>query len=274
MIRDVTLGQYFPGSSFLHRMDPRSKILLMVFYVVTLFLGDTALSYGLLLVTTAAVILLTRISLKFYLRGLKPLLFIMVFTGILNMLYSDGEPLFEFWIFSVSWNGIFSALFMILRIVLMVLIMSVLTYTTSPLLLTGGLERLLHPLTYLRVPVHDFAMMMTIALRFIPTLLEETEKIMNAQKARGADFESGSLVRRAKALIPILIPLFVSAFRRAEELAVAMECRCYEGDRKNRTRFVEYRFTWRDLVGALFCAALLVGVILLNRVIVWNGGGV
>ncbi|MBP3301227.1 MAG: energy-coupling factor transporter transmembrane protein EcfT [Clostridia bacterium] len=274
MIRDVTLGQYFPGSSFLHRMDPRSKILLMVFYVVTLFLGDTALSYGLLLVTTAAVILLTRISLKFYLRGLKPLLFIMVFTGILNMLYSDGEPLFEFWIFSVSWNGIFSALFMILRIVLMVLIMSVLTYTTSPLLLTGGLERLLHPLTYLRVPVHDFAMMMTIALRFIPTLLEETEKIMNAQKARGADFESGSLVRRAKALIPILIPLFVSAFRRAEELAVAMECRCYEGDRKNRTRFVEYRFTWRDLVGALFCAALLVGVILLNRVIVWNGVGV
>ena len=274
MIRDITLGQYFPGSSFLHKMDPRSKILLMIFYVVTLFLGDTALTYGLLLVTTVAVILLSRISLKFYLRGLKPLLFIMIFTGILNMLYSDGDPIFTFWIFSVSWAGIFNALFMILRIVLMVLIMSVLTYTTSPLLLTGGLERLLHPLTYVKVPVHDFAMMMTIALRFIPTLLEETEKIMNAQKARGADFESGSLVRRAKALIPILIPLFISAFRRAEELAVAMECRCYEGDRKGRTRFVEYRFTRRDLVGALFCAALLAGVILLNGVTVWGEVGI
>ena len=163
---------------------------------------------------------------------------------------------------------------MILRIVMMVLIMSVLTYTTSPLLLTGGLERLLWPLTYLKVPVHDFAMMMTIALRFIPTLLEETEKIMNAQKARGADFESGSLVRRAKAMIPILIPLFVSAFRRAEELAVAMECRCYEGNSGHRTRFVEYRFSLRDLTAVCFCATLLVGVIFLNRISVWDVAGI
>ncbi len=273
MIRDITLGQYFPGSSLLHRMDPRAKILLMIVYVVTLFLADTVTAYLFLIVATAVMIGLTRISLKFYLRGLKPLLFIMAFTAVLNMLYSDGEPLFTFWVFSVSWEGILRAVFMIVRIMMMVLTMSVLTYTTSPLLLTGGLERLMFPLSYLKVPVHDFAMMMTIALRFIPTLLEETEKIMNAQKARGADFESGSLVRRAKAMIPILIPLFVSAFRRAEELAVAMECRCYEGDSKTRTRFVEYRFSWRDLVGLLFCAAVLGGVLGLNLLKIFGGIG-
>ncbi|MBQ4323727.1 MAG: energy-coupling factor transporter transmembrane protein EcfT [Clostridia bacterium] len=274
MIRDITLGQYFPGTSLIHKMDPRAKILLMILYVVVLFMAESAVAYGVLLISTVAVIVLTRISLKFYLRGLKPLLFIMVFTGLLNMFYTDAEPFWQIWILKFSWEGIFSALYMILRIVMMVLIMSVLTYTTSPLLLTGGLERLLYPLTYIKVPVHDFAMMMTIALRFIPTLLEETEKIMNAQKARGADFESGSLVRRAKAMIPILIPLFVSAFRRAEELAVAMECRCYEGDSKHRTRFVEYRFSWRDSVAALFCIALLVGVILLNRISVWSVAGI
>ncbi len=273
MIRDITLGQYFPGASFLHRMDPRAKILLLVVYVVTLFLAQSVAAYLLLILSTALLIGLTRISLKFYLRGLKPLLFIMVFTALLNMLYSEGEPLFEFWVFSVSTEGILKAVFMVIRIVMMVLVMSVLTYTTSPLLLTGGLERLLYPLSVLKVPVHDFAMMMTIALRFIPTLLEETEKIMNAQKARGADFESGSLVRRAKAMIPILIPLFVSAFRRAEELGVAMECRCYEGDTKARTRFVEYRFTFRDLLALLYCVAVLGGVILLNRLILFGGIG-
>lgn len=273
MIRDITLGQYFPGTSLIHRMDPRGKILLMILYVVTLFLVKTVLAYALLLVTTGILIALTKISLKFYLRGLKPLLFIMVFTAILNMLYSDGEPLVEIWVFSISWQGILSALFMVLRIVMMVLTMSVLTYTTSPLLLTGGLERLMFPLSYLKIPVHDFAMMMTIALRFIPTLLEETEKIMNAQKARGADFESGSLARRAKAMIPILIPLFVSAFRRAEELAVAMECRCYEGDSKVRTRYVEYRFSWRDLWGAVFCLVILGAALVLNRIPVLGGIG-
>jgi len=271
MIRDITLGQYFPGTSLLHKLDPRSKLLLMVAYVVTLFLAKTPAAYLFLFLTTALIIGLTRISLKFYLKGLKPLLFVMVFTGILNMLYAKGEPIFSFWIFSISREGILQAVFMIVRIVMMVLVMSVLTYTTSPLLLTGGLERLMFPLTYLKVPVHDFAMMMTIALRFIPTLLEETEKIMNAQKARGADFESGSLVRRAKALIPILIPLFVSAFRRAEELAVAMECRCYEGDTRVRTRFVEYRFTWRDLVALLFCAGVLAAVLLLNHFVTFGG---
>lgn len=273
MIRDITLGQYFPGSSFVHRMDPRAKILLMICYVVTLFMAKTVTAYLFLMVATAIVIGLTRISLKFYLRGLKPLLFIMAFTAILNMLYSDGDPLFTFWVFSVSWNGILNGIFMIVRIVMMVLTMSVLTYTTSPLLLTGGLERLMFPLSYLHVPVHDFAMMMTIALRFIPTLLEETEKIMNAQKARGADFESGSLVRRAKAMIPILIPLFVSAFRRAEELAVAMECRCYDGDFKGRTRFVEYRFSWRDLAALLFCAVILALTIVFNHVVLLGGIG-
>lgn len=274
MIRDITLGQYFPGNSPVHRMDPRAKILLMIVYVVTLFLADSAVAYGLLVVSVVAVILLTGISPKFYLRGLKPLVFIMIFTGLLNMFYTDAEPFYQLWILKFSWEGIFNALFMVLRIVMMVLVMSVLTYTTSPLLLTGGLERLLSPLVYLKVPVHDFAMMMTIALRFIPTLLEETEKIMNAQKARGADFESGSLVRRAKALIPILIPLFVSAFRRAEELAVAMECRCYEGSSKHRTRFVEYRFSRWDLAGLFYCAALLAGILFLNRIIVWSFVGI
>ncbi|MBO5248513.1 MAG: energy-coupling factor transporter transmembrane protein EcfT [Clostridia bacterium] len=273
MIRDITLGQYFPGSSFLHKMDPRAKLLLIIFYVVTLFLAKTLAAYAFLFVATAGVIAATRISPKFYLRGLKPLLFIMGFTAVLNMLYSDGEPLFSFWIFSVSWEGIFSALFMVIRIVMMVLAMSVLTYTTSPLLLTGGLERLMLPLSYLKVPVHDFAMMMTIALRFIPTLLEETEKIMNAQKARGADFESGSLIRRAKAMIPILIPLFVSAFRRAEELAVAMECRCYDGDFSGRTRFVEYRFSWRDLIGLIFCVSVISITLILNGVTLLGGIG-
>lgn len=273
MIRDITLGQYFPGSSLIHRMDPRGKIVLMIAYVVTLFLAKTLTAYLLLTVATGIIIALTKISLKFYLRGLKPLLFIMVFTALLNMLYSEGEPIVSFWIFSISWQGILNALFMVVRIILMVLTMSVLTYTTSPLLLTGGLERLMSPLTYLHVPVHDFAMMMTIALRFIPTLLEETEKIMNAQKARGADFESGSLVRRAKAMIPILIPLFVSAFRRAEELAVAMECRCYETDAKTRTRYVEYRFTWADLWGLVFCAVILAATLVLNRIAVLGGIG-
>jgi energy-coupling factor transport system permease protein len=274
MIRDITLGQYFPGNSFVHRMDPRAKILLMAVYVVVLFCAESALSYGLLLMGTLFLICITRVSLKFYFRGLKPLIFIMVFTGLLNMFYAEGEPFWEIWILKFTWEGIFSATFMILRIVMMVLVMSVLTYTTSPLLLTGGLERLLHPLTYLKVPVHDFAMMMTIALRFIPTLLEETEKIMNAQKARGADFESGSLMRRAKALIPILIPLFVSAIRRAEELAVAMECRCYEGDTDHRTRFVEYRFTYRDPVALLFCGLILAGVLVLNGIFVWSKIGI
>lgn len=273
MIRDITLGQYFPGTSVLHNMDPRAKILLMIVYVVTLFVAKTVTAYALLIVTTLLIIAASRISLKFYLRGLKPLLFIMIFTAVLNMLYSQGEPIFEFWVFSISWDGIFRALFMVIRIMLMVLSMSVLTYTTSPLLLTGGLERLLSPLTYLKVPVHDFAMMMNIALRFIPTLLEETEKIMNAQKARGADFESGSLIRRAKAMIPILIPLFVSAFRRAEELAVAMECRCYESDAKNRTRYVEYKFALRDYLAAACCIAVLAAVILLNNLVLLRSVG-
>ena len=267
MIRDITLGQYFPGTSPLHKMDPRAKIVLMISYVVLLFLAKTVLAYVFLTVTTLVLILLTRISFKFYLRGLKPLLFIIIFTSVLNMLYSPGEPLFSFWIFSVSLEGILTAVFMVLRIVMMFLTMSILTYTTSPLLLTGGLERLLYPLSWVKVPVHDFAMMMTIALRFIPTLLEETEKIMNAQKARGADFENGNLIRRAKAMIPILIPLFVSAIRRAEELAVAMECRCYDGGDAPRTRFVEYRFTWIDLVALLVCVGLFVSVFLLNRVV-------
>ena len=271
MIRDITLGQYFPSDSFLHRMDPRAKILLAVSFVVVIFLAKTLLAYVLVLAALGAIIALSKVSLKFYLKGLKPLLFLMCFTAVLNMLYSPGTPLFSFWVFSVSAEGIVSAVYMVLRIMLMVVSMSVLTYTTSPLLLTGGLERLLSPLGYLHVPVHDFAMMMTIALRFIPTLLEETEKIMSAQKARGADFESGSLVRRAKALVPILIPLFVSAFRRAEDLAVAMECRCYDTDGVTRTRYVEYRFTYRDGVAALAIILLIIAVVLLDRVTVWGG---
>jgi len=261
MLKDITLGQYFPGTTVVHRLDPRTKLVLVIVYITALFLAKRFASYALVLVFLLAVIRISRIRLRVILQSLKPLLFVIILTAILNLFYAGGVPIVSFWIFKISKEGIFNAAYMVLRITLLIAGTFLLTYTTSPIALTDGLENLLSPLKKLKAPVHELAMMMSIALRFIPTLLEETDKIMSAQKARGADFESGSIIARAKAMIPILVPLFISAFRRADELATAMECRCYHGG-DGRTRLRELRYAGRDwtafAVGALLLAAVIV----------------
>ena len=218
MISDITLGQYFPAKSVLHRADPRMKICLTIFVIVLIFTSQNFFSLG-----------LSKIPIRLYLKSLKAILILVIFTSVLNIFYGTGEPLWQWGIFRVTLNGILNSIFVSVRIVILILTTSILTFTTSPTQLTDAIERLLRPLAKLHVPVHEFAMMMTIALRFVPTLLEETDKIMSAQKARGADMESGGLMQRIKALVPVLIPLFVSAFRRAYDLATAMESRCYHG---------------------------------------------
>jgi len=265
MIKDITLGQYFPGESVLHKMDPRMKIFLTFFVMVNLFLAVSVYAYAFMILCAIVIISLSHIPLKLIMRGIKPLIYIIVFTTVLNMFSvpPNAKILWQFWIFKFSVEGITNSAFMIFRLILLVMTTSLLTYTTSPTLLTDGLERLFSPLKKIKVPVHDFAMMMTIALRFIPTLIEETDKIMSAQKARGADFESGKLIKRVKALIPVLIPLFVSAFRRAAELATAMECRCYRGD-INRTRLKHYRLSTRDYLSFVFVCFMLLGIVGLN----------
>ena len=266
MISDITLGQFFPGFSSLHRLDPRSKILIATLFIVGVFLANNTAAFVLLTLVTVFMIAVSRISFSVVLKGIKPIVFILIFTSILNIFMTDGEgaPLLSFWIIKIYKEGIIRAVFMCVRVVILILGTSMLlTYTTSPISLTDGLESLLKPLKAIGVPVHLFAMMMTIALRFIPTLVEETEKIMNAQKSRGADFQSGGLVKRAKALIPLLVPLFVSSFKRAEELATAMECRCYRGD-VNRTKFVKLTYRPLDFVWLLMAAVLFAGIILLR----------
>ncbi|MBE6644011.1 MAG: energy-coupling factor transporter transmembrane protein EcfT [Ruminococcaceae bacterium] len=250
MISDITLGQFFPGFSSLHKLDPRTKIILAIFFIVAIFLVNNPLGFVFVTLLTVALVAISRISFRVVIRGIKPIIFILIFTSLINLFLTDGigEPLLKFWVFEIYEEGIIRALFMSLRVIVLIIGTSMLlTYTTSPISLTDGIESLLKPLKKIGVPVHVFAMMMTIALRFIPTLVEETEKIMNAQKSRGADFSSGGLIKRAKALIPILVPLFVSSFKRAEELAVAMECRCYRGD-VNRTKYVELKYKTRDCV--------------------------
>lgn len=264
MLKDVTLGQYFPGDTPVHRLDPRTKLILVVVYIVALFVAEWFVSYALLAGALAAVIALSRIRLKIVLKNLKPLLFIILLTAVLNLFYGQGEPLVQVWIFKITRDGVENAVLMVLRISLLVAGTFMLTYTTSPIALTDGLEGLLSPLKKLHAPVHELSMMMSIALRFIPTLLEETDKIMSAQKARGADFESGNLLRRAKALVPILVPLFISAFRRADELATAMECRCYHGG-DGRTKLAELRLCGRDYAAFFSGAALLAAVIVLRQ---------
>jgi energy-coupling factor transport system permease protein len=263
MISDITLGQFFPGSSPLHRLDPRTKIILTFAFIVTVFFANNPLTFLLLGVTCAILVAVSRISFGVVMKGIKPIVFIILFTALINIFMTGGEgaPLVEFWIIKIYTSGIVRAVFMALRVVLLIMGTSLLlTYTTSPIALTDGLESLLSPLKAIGVPVHTFAMMMSIALRFIPTLVEETDKIMNAQKSRGADFSNGSLIDRAKALIPLLIPLFVSSFKRAEELATAMECRCYRGD-KNRVKLNKLEFRAIDalwMIGfALFSAAII-----------------
>ena len=264
MIKDITIGQYFPGSSVIHRLDSRVKLVLDILYLVILF---TAQSYtGLLLGLLFMVIcyMLARIKLIMILKSVKPILPLMIFTGVLNLFFIKGEtPLFQWQFISIYPEGVDTALFMLIRVLTLIIGMSLLTYTTSPIMLTDAIERLLSPLKKIHVPVHELSMMMTIALRFIPTLVEETDKIMSAQKARGAEMDTGGLIKTAKSLIPVLIPLFVSAFKRANELATAMECRCYHGG-EGRTRLKVMRTAPRDYVAIAIMLALFAGVIVIN----------
>ncbi len=264
MLKDITLGQYFPGNSFVHRLDPRTKLLCLIVYIVALFCAQWWVSYGLMLVFLLAAIKISKIPGKSIVRGMKPLIVILVFTGVLNLFYTDtGRVLVQVWKLTITTGGLERAIFMTGRILLLISGSFLLTYTTSPISLTDGLESLLGPLKKLHVPVHELSMMMCIALRFIPTLIEETDKIMNAQKARGADFETGSLIDRAKALIPVLVPLFISAFRRADELATAMECRCYQGG-EGRTKMKLLRYNRNDFITFGALAVLLAVVITLG----------
>lgn len=267
MLSNITIGQYYPAKSLLHRMDPRMKVILTAVFIVLIFLANNFDSMALVLAFLGITVALSRVPLKMILRGLKAIVIIVVFTSVLNLFYvQGGKTLVDFWIVHITTKGVYTALFMAIRIMALIISSSLLTYTTTPTNLTDGLERLLSPLRYLRVPVHDIAMMMTIALRFIPTLIDEVGRIMNAQKARGADLETGNLFQRAKALVPIFIPLFISAFRRAYDLAFAMDCRCYRGG-EGRTRMKRMQLAFRDF-GSLFAmAAVLAGVIVINHFI-------
>ena len=260
-LKDITLGQYFPGHTVIYRLDPRTKLIFTVAYIVALFLARQVVSYAILLVLLGVLIAVSKVGLKSILRGMKPILIIVIITGVLNLFYTagEGEPLVSFWVFNIYAEGIWAAIFMVLRIAMLITCTFLLTYTTSPIQLTDALERLLGPLKKIHAPVHELSMIMSIALRFIPTLIEETDKIMSAQKARGADFETGGLIKKAKALIPLLVPLFISAFRRADELAVAMECRCYHGG-EGRTRLRQLKFQGMDVAALLFALAMCVGI--------------
>lgn len=263
MLKDVTLGQYFPGNTFIHRLDPRTKLIATVLFIVMLFTAQWLVSYALVLVFLLLCLKVAKIPLRTIVKSLKPLVIIIILTAVLNMFYTPGEALVSFWRITITKEGVFNAIKMVLRISMLITGTFMLTYTTSPIMLTDGLELLLNPLKKIKVPVHELAMMMSIALRFIPTLIEETDKIISAQKARGADFESGNIMQRAKALIPILVPLFISSFRRADELAVAMECRCYHGG-EGRTRMRILKFAANDWLALLLVAALLAAVIVLK----------
>ena len=261
MLKDVTLGQYFPGDTVVHRLDPRTKLILVIVYIAALFTAYDWWSYALVLAVTAGCIAASRIKLSAIMRGLKPLIIVIVLTAVLNMFYTGGTPIIPGWV--ITWEGLKKAFLLVARIIMLIAGTFLLTYTTSPIALTDGLELLLNPLKKLKIPVHEMAMMMSMALRFIPTLTEETDKIMSAQKARGADFETGSLIQRARALLPILVPLFVSAFRRADELAVAMESRCYHGG-EGRTKMKILRMERRDFAALALGAAFLAAVIVMK----------
>ena len=260
-----TIGQYYPGHSFLHKLDPRVKLVLTFVFIIVIFICRNFFALGLMVLTAFVLTLLSRVPLRMILRSLRPLIFILIFTAALNLFYTTGGNVLWHWRFlTLTDKGCFTAVFMAVRILSLVSVSALLTYTTTPTALTDGIEKLLAPLKLLRVQVHSLAMMMTLALRFIPTLMEEIDRIMRAQKARGADLETGGFVQRAKALLPILIPLFVSAFRRAYELAYAMECRCYHGG-GGRTRMKQMRFGWRDALAFALYALLLGGVIVCNH---------
>ena len=271
MALDITLGQYYGTGSVIHRLDPRAKLLFVLFFIVSIFMAKDVYAFGFLALVVIMSIIISKVPFRLVLKGLKPLVLIIVFTSLLNIFLSQGEELLftkeiipGFWTVNLYKEGLINAALLAMRIIILLMGTSVyFSYATTPIELTDGLERGLGFLKKIKVPVHEFAMMMTIALRFIPTLVDETSKIMNAQKARGADFSSGGLIKRAKALIPIIIPLFVSSFRRAEELATAMECRCYHGG-SGRTRMNVLKMKFRDYVFIILSMAMLAGVILIN----------
>lgn len=269
MLNDVTFGQYYPTQSFVHRMDPRIKLLALIAYIVLLFVANNFYSLAACMIVLAAALIAARVPFGRVLRSIKGIIFILVFTAVLNIFFHGGETelvkykVAEWWTIRITQEGVIFTVFLIFRLFFIVMASSVLTLTTTPVALTDGIESLLKPLKYIKFPVHELALIMSIALRFIPTLIDETNRIISAQKARGADFESGNIFKRIKAIIPILIPLLISAFRRAEELGDAMDARCYSGS-KNRTKYKKLRFGWRDFIAFLLFAALIAGVILLN----------
>ena len=265
MIRDITIGQYYPANSKLHRLDPRVKIMCTLFYLISLFLFKSVLGYAIATVFLAAVIRISKVPLKFILKGLKPIIMLLMITVVFNLfLTKGGDVLFEAWIFQVTEEGLRTAVYMAVRLIYLIIGSSLMTFTTTPNALTDGIEKLLWPFNKIKMPVHEIAMMMSIALRFIPLLLDETDKIMKAQQARGADFESGNILRRAKSMIPILVPLFVSAFRIAQDLAMAMEARCYRGG-AGRTRMNEIKFDKLDFMAIAACLIFL-GVVISMRI--------
>lgn len=265
MLKDISLGQYFPGKSLLHRLDPRGKLLLLVVYITALMFAKSLWQYALAFVWLAAAVASCRVKVKVLIRGMKPLVILILFTAILNIVTTPGENLLPGFFIRVTAEGLVLAGKMVARIFLLISATFLLTYTTSPIQLTDALERVMRPLRYIKVPVHELSMMMTIALRFIPTLIDETDKIMSAQRARGGDFDSGNIVSRIKALVPLLVPLILSAFRRANELAVAMECRCYHGG-EGRTKLRVLHWSLLDGAVIVSCLALLAAMITLPLV--------
>ncbi|MDR0491282.1 MAG: energy-coupling factor transporter transmembrane protein EcfT [Oscillospiraceae bacterium] len=263
MLRNVTLGQYFPGNTIVHRLDPRIKLILTIVYFTALFLAKGFPSYILMLVVLLTCLFLSKTKPKTALSGLRPIIFIILFTVILSSFFTKGTAIVEFWGIAITEEGLLNALFMASRLIMLIVGTFLLTYTTSPIALTDGLELMLNPLKKIRLPIHELAMMMSLALRFIPALIEETDKIISAQKARGADFETGGLIKRAKAILPIIIPLFISAFRRSDELAIAMESRCYHGG-EGRTRMKTLKAAGRDVI-ALICGAIVLAAVIIVR---------
>ena len=269
MLKDITLGQFFPGNTIVHRLDPRTKILAVVLYIVALFSADSVLTYAIVMVALTVSILVSKVPFRSLTKGLKPIIIIVIFTAVMNLFFTKGTPVCDVWLLRhITWEGLAAAVKMLLRIVMLIMGTFLLTYTTSPIALTDGLESLLGFLKKIKAPIHELSMMMSIALRFIPILIEETDKIMKAQMARGADFEDGNLIQKAKSMVPLLIPLFVSAFRRADDLAMAMEARCYSGG-EGRTKMKPLRYQGTDRKAYVILIAFLVLVIVARVLLRW-----
>lgn len=266
MIKDITIGQYYPADSILHKLDPRVKLVGTMIYIISLFISNNYFTYILAAVFLLAVIKLSKVPFKFIVRGLKAVMVLFLFTAVFNLFLTPGNEIFRLGFIKITMEGVISAVTMTVRLVFLVLGSSLMTFTTTPNHLTDGLESLLNPLKKVKVPVHEISMMMSIALRFIPILMEETDKIMKAQMARGADFETGGLIKRAKSLIPLLVPLFVSAFRRANDLAMAMEARCYRGG-EGRTKMKPLKYTTKDILSYVVLIVYVIGLILLNKLL-------